>query len=171
MKKIVILGGESTGKSTLSAALAEQFQGVYVEEFARDYVSQLKRPYEEKDLLEIAKGQLDLELQAYKESKAIMFCDTDLHVIMVWSEHKYGHCHAAILKSIATSEVDAFILTAPDFPWEPDILREHPEEKYRQYFFTWYLELVSHQSKPFIIVTGNQEERLQQAISFVEKLS
>lgn len=170
MKKIVILGGESTGKSTLSSELAEKFQGVYVGEFAREYLSQLHRPYEEEDLIVIARGQLKLELQAYNESKSLMFCDTDLHVIMVWSEHKYGRCHDVILKSIATSKADAFILTAADFPWEPDLLREHPEEKFRYFFFRWYLELLIHQSKPFIIVDGKHETRLQKASLFIEGL-
>lgn len=170
MKKIVILGGESTGKSTLSAALAEKFQGVYVSEYARNYLTQLQRPYQEEDLIDIARGQLKLELQAYTERKPFMFCDTDLHVIMVWSEHKYGRCHDEILKTLALSKADAFILTAADFPWEPDLLREHPEEKFRYFFFRWYLELLSHQSKPFIIVNGNHETRLQKASLFIEGL-
>ena len=60
MKKVVVIGPESTGKSTLSEKLAAHFNTVWTPEYAREYVDQLTRPYEQTDLLEIAAGQLAL---------------------------------------------------------------------------------------------------------------
>ena len=57
MKKIVVLGPESTGKSTLCAQLAEHYNTVWCPEFARTYLSEIKRNYTFHDLLNIAKGR------------------------------------------------------------------------------------------------------------------
>ena len=59
--RIAITGPESTGKSTLARQLAEHYQTTWVPEFARVYLDQLGRPYEEGDLVSIAKGQLQAE--------------------------------------------------------------------------------------------------------------
>jgi nicotinamide riboside kinase len=50
MTKIVVIGPESTGKSTLSAALAHKLHTVWVPEYARTYIDLLDRPYTEADL-------------------------------------------------------------------------------------------------------------------------
>lgn len=61
MKKVVVIGPESTGKSTLSEQLANHYQTVWVPEFARGYLETLGRAYNQDDLLRIAEGQLQLE--------------------------------------------------------------------------------------------------------------
>lgn len=61
MKKIVIIGPESTGKSTLSTQLAAHYNTIWVEEYAREYLLQHGTDYSFEDLLTIAKGQLALE--------------------------------------------------------------------------------------------------------------
>src|SRR5690606_33055147 len=89
IKKIAIIGPESTGKSTLTKALASKFGEPWVEEYARPYLEKLDREYQYGDLLEIAKGQLKLEDQREKLAKRMLFCDTNLYVIKVWSDHKF----------------------------------------------------------------------------------
>lgn len=170
IKKIVILGGESTGKSTLSEQLAAHYHTEWVPEYARTYLQELGRPYAESDLVEIAIGQLALEEMMAEMAKGYLFCDTDLHVLKIWSEHAYGRCHGWILDRIADRNYHAYVITAPDFPWEPDPLREHPEPHWREYFFKQYISEIAATNLPMCIVTGNKEERLQRAIAFVDRL-
>jgi NadR type nicotinamide-nucleotide adenylyltransferase len=169
IKKVVILGGESTGKSTLCEQLAHYYDTVWVKEYAREYLEKLGRDYIEADLLDIAKGQLLLEKNMLKEAKQFLFCDTDLNVIKVWSEYKYGKCDQFILDEIAKQKYDAYIVTAPDFPWKDDPLREHPEPELREYFFTRYEEIANQSGLPFRVVRGNEEERMLESVAFLRE--
>lgn len=170
IKKIVVIGPESTGKSTLSQALAEHLGTSWTSEYAREYLTGLGRAYVQDDLTEIAKGQLANEEKDLSIASKWLICDTDLYVIKVWSEHKYGNCDRWILDSIAERQYDAYILTDIDMPWQDDALREHPDEKMRQYFFMIYKDIVQNSGLPFIIVSGDEDERMNKAIDFVNTL-
>lgn len=167
IKKIVVIGSESTGKSTLSADLANALDTVWVDEYAREYLLQLGRDYEEHDLLTIAKGQLALEDEKLKQANEYLICDTDLNVIKVWSEASYGRCDEWVLQQIKERKYDAYILTDIDMPWVDDPLREHPHPHEREYFFNLYKAIVEQSGVPFVIVKGNAKERLQKALSFI----
>lgn len=169
IKKISITGPESTGKSTLSAALAGFFQTVWVPEYARNYLENLGRSYEEKDLLEIAKGQLALQGTLVNKSNRYLICDTDLLVIKIWSEHKYGRCHPWILKKLDEIKYDLYILPYIDIPWQEDPLREHPD--LRKYFFEKYKEELISRKVNFIEVKGPFEQRVVQAIKAIKGLT
>lgn len=165
IRKIVVIGPESTGKSTLSKALAEALQSEFVPEYARDYLELQGNQYEFEDLRRIAEGQLQLEERALQRAKKWLICDTDLYVLSVWSSFKYGKVADYILQQIATRHYDAYILCDIDTPWQPDPQREHPEEKMRQFFFKWYQEIVSASGRPFLIVRGNEEQRLDRVLN------
>jgi NadR type nicotinamide-nucleotide adenylyltransferase len=169
IKKIVVIGPESTGKSTLSAGLAAQLQTVWVPEYARAYLEQLGRPYAETDLLEIARGQLQAEDELLQASN-LLICDTDLNVIKVWSEHKYGRCGDWILEQIAARTYDLYLLTDIDIEWQDDPLREHPQQEMRRYFFNVYKDIVQQSGLPWIVVSGAPEIRLQQALQAMDTL-
>lgn len=67
MLKVGIIGPESTGKSTLAQQLSQRYHGIYVPEYAREYVEQLRRPYTYDDVCTIARHQIE-QLQAYASS-------------------------------------------------------------------------------------------------------
>lgn len=170
-KRIVITGPESTGKSTLTRALARNFGAPAVAEYARTYLEQLQRPYTEEDLLTIAALQIRAEDEAALHTRNnLLFCDTDLYVLKVWSEHKYGRCHRQILETIATRRYDLYLLTGIDMAWEDDPLREHPQPVMRQYFYNIYLDIVQQSGIPFVLINGGKQERLRQAIHAVQDL-
>lgn len=169
VKKIVVIGPESTGKSTLSAALADALHTVWVPEYARQYLEQLNRPYTLDDLLTIAKGQLTLEDELAKQASNILVCDTDLHVIKIWSEASYGSCHKWILEQIAHRKYDMYILTYIDTEWQDDPLREHPLPEERQYFYNLYHDIVHDAPVPAIVVKGPHEERLKTALQAIKE--
>ncbi len=161
MIKVAVIGPESTGKTTLTKELAKQYNTVWVPEYARDYLSQLDRPYVQSDLLEIAKGQIESQKKMRKQARELLFCDTDLHVIKVWSEHKYGVCDPWILNQLQLQYYDLYIITDFDIPYEEDPLREHPEM--RSYFFDIYRNLMKDNDKAFIIAQGDLNARIEQA--------
>lgn len=165
IKKIVVIGPESTGKSTLSEALAQKLNTVWVKEYARHYLEAQNNQYEFADLEQIAKGQLAAEENAVVQAHKVLICDTDLYVLKVWSEHKYNKVAAFILEQIAARHYDAYILCATDIAWAEDPQREHPDPAMRAYFFHVYKDIVSQSGKPFVIVSGNETERLQQALA------
>lgn len=170
MKKVVVIGPESTGKSTLSEKLAAHFNTVWTPEYAREYIDQLQRPYEEADLLQIAAGQVALEQQMASRANEVLICDTDLYVIKVWSEHKYGRCDPRILQQITRQQCDLYLLTYIDLPWEEDPQREYPAPEMRHYFYNIYREIVINSGVEWKDIRGSYEEREALAIAAVQQL-
>jgi len=110
LKKIVLTGPESTGKTTLAKQLASALCGLWVPEYARQYINGLDRQYEENDLVEMAKGQLKLEQEYEKKVQEYLILDTDLITFKIWAEYKYGKCDSFIKKSIIERHYDLYFL-------------------------------------------------------------
>ena len=163
-KRILILGPESTGKSTLAEDLANHFGEPWVPEYAREYLEKIDRPYRFEDLVEIGKGQMKLEDQMAEKAKKFLFCDTDLRVIHIWAEHRFDKTDPWVLEEIARRKYDLILLTDTDLPWSPDPLREHPEPEMRAYFLNKYLNLAKESGFPSEIIQGERLDRLSQAV-------
>jgi NadR type nicotinamide-nucleotide adenylyltransferase len=182
LKKIVIVGPESTGKSTLGQQLAEHYESLYCPEYAREFLLANGRDYNYQDLLSIAKGQIALEEEhiAQLEERAApllendgdipLFIDTDMYVMKVWSEFVFNNCHSFILEQIAKRKYDLYLLCEPDLPWVKDELREYPDHTTRLKLFHIYRDLMINQSVPWAIVRGQEQKRLQSAIQVVDSL-
>ena len=168
VKKVAVVGPESTGKSTLSAALADHYQTVWAPEYARGYLDQLMIPYDQRDLIKIAHGQLRLEDEWAMSAKGLLICDTNLVVIKIWSEFKFGECNEEIIKKMQSRKYDLHLLTDIDLPWEPDPLREHPDK--RQEIFKLYEAELKMQNVPYTIIRGRDDQRLSSSIQAVDKL-
>jgi NadR type nicotinamide-nucleotide adenylyltransferase len=168
IKKVAIIGPECTGKSDLSKFLAEHYNTVWNPEYARGYIDHLVRPYEEHDLLSIAHGQLRLEDEWTRDANRVLICDTNLYVIKVWSEFKYGSCHKEILHHIATRKYDLYLLTYVDLPWQEDPQREHPDQ--REELYNIYLKEMKNQSVPFVEIRGDREQRRQLAVNAIDNI-
>jgi NadR type nicotinamide-nucleotide adenylyltransferase len=168
VKKVAIIGPECTGKSELSQYLATHFKSTWVPEYARGYVDNLVRPYEQHDLLTIAHGQLRLEDSYSRTANQILFCDTNLYVIKVWSEFKFGECSPEILQTINARQYDLYLLTYVDIPWQEDPQREHPNK--REELYQIYLKEMKSQRVPFVEIRGEREARRKTAVDAVTKL-
>lgn len=168
LRKVVVVGPESTGKTTLSQALARHFHTLWVPEYAREYLDGLNRPYRETDLLAIAQGQIAFEEQLAQDANGLLICDTDLLVLKVWSMAKFGRCHQFILDNITTRNCDLYLLTGTDVPWESDPQREHP--KRRDELWTLYQNELNSLGANYAEISGNPVRRLKQAISLVADL-
>jgi len=166
-KRVLILGPESTGKSTLCKDLSTFFSEPWVPEFARDYLLNLNREYVFSDLSTIAKGQIESEDQLAEEANEYLFCDTDLRVIHIWSEVKFGKTATWILEEMKRREYDLIFLCNIDLPWEDDPLREHPDPEMRKTLFNRYLKLGEESGLPFAVISGDRKDRLSKAISYI----
>jgi NadR type nicotinamide-nucleotide adenylyltransferase len=168
VKKVAVIGPECTGKSELSEYLAGYFKTDWVPEYARGYLNNLVRPYEAHDLQAIAHGQIRVEDEWTRSSNGVLICDTNLYVIKIWSEFKFGTCDKTILEQIATRKYDLYLLTGIDLPWEDDPQREHPHK--REQLYQLYLKEMNNQSVPFVEIKGERELRRKTAVEAVEKL-
>jgi NadR type nicotinamide-nucleotide adenylyltransferase len=167
-RRIVILGPECTGKSTLSESLAKHYKTSWVPEYARGYLNNLVREYNQDDLITIARGQIRVEDEfARTAENGLLFCDTNLYVIKIWSEFKYGNCDEEILEEIRNRAYDLYLLTYIDIPWEDDPQREHPDK--REELYSIYLNELKNQPVPFVEIKGDREQRMKTAIDAVER--
>ena len=164
--KVAVTGPESTGKSALCEALALHYGTVWVPEFARTYLDGKAPPYLPADLDRIADGQRAAEAGAEKHARRFLFCDTEMTVMKVWSEHAFGTCTPHILDLYRAQHYDLYLLTDIDLPWEPDPLREHPH--LRTHFFDRYLQELQSTGRPYRVVSGLHEIRTQRAISAID---
>jgi len=176
VKKVVIIGPESTGKSTLCKELAAHFQTQWCPEYAREYLTKNGTAYTYDDLLVIAKNQLLLEdrctadLNNTSSENKLLFIDTDMYVMKLWCEYVFERCHQFILDQISDRQYDLYILCSVDIPWVQDELREYPQEGPRQELFQIYKDLLINQTVPWITVSGNYQQRLNTAIIAVDAL-
>jgi len=178
LQKIVVLGPESTGKSTLSEALAKHYGIVDCKEYARQYLHENGTKYNFEDLLTIAKGQLTIEQQAIQKaeqlfiekSKNKIIIDTNMYVMKVWCEYVFNDCHTFILDQINKRNYDLYLLADIDLPWSADEMREYPDEKPRQELFAIYKDILINQTTPWGIVSGVGDQRTQQAIQLIDKI-
>ncbi|MFD2787917.1 AAA family ATPase [Hymenobacter rubripertinctus] len=172
MLRVALTGPESTGKTTLSRLLAEHYCTSWVPEYARQYLETQGPNYTVHDLEKITRGQLQAEEDAFRQAQRlglpVVFCDTDLLVIKIWSEHAFGYCPDWILRRLEQQQYDLILLLSVDLPWSPDPLREHPN--HRQYFFDLYRRELRGQLSNFTEIRGVPAERLEQAVFHVDML-
>ena len=166
--KVVITGPESTGKSWLAKTLARHYNMPYVEEYARLDLKQTGGKYEEKDLLEIARGQAVLEEQVRQQKPKFILCDTSIEVIRVWSEWKYGRCDPQILALAKKQRPDLYLLLKTDVPWLPDPLRENPDD--REELFAYYQKILPEYGAKVIEVGDYWQHRFHASIAAIDLL-
>ena len=165
---LVTTGPESAGKTTLARELSRQLQTPLVTEQSRSYLERLYNSgaahYTKADLLEIAHLQHTAEREALASGTPLVVCDTDLLVILVWSEVRYGHCEPALLQLFerALHWPRHYLLCDPSIPWEADPLRENPHD--RPALLQRYIDKLNTLRLPWQLVSGSPSERLQSAL-------
>ncbi len=170
--RIAVVGPESSGKTTLAEALGMHYGCACTKEYARIYLEEFGPAYTEPDLLRIAHGQLMAEADGQSYAKAhgqqALICDTDMITVRIWSHEKYGRCHPAIEQLARDVQYDLWLLCSPDMPWEPDPLRENPNDRDR--LFSVYEAALRELGKPYVVVAGSRSERLVRATAAVDRL-
>ena len=163
---LVITGPESSGKTTLATQLANYWKTPLVTEASRDYLKE-KDSYQQHDLLEIAKQQHKQEQTVLSLLPERIICDTDLLVIMIWSEVKYGYCDSWIYSTFENNIKKNnfcrhYYLCDSNIPWQADPRRENPHN--RDELFDLYLKKLKEYELNYKIVKGEPRQRLQQVL-------
>jgi len=170
-KKIVVIGPESTGKSTLCEQLAQHYDTLWCPEFAREYLLTHGMDYSYDDLLYIAKGQaaMEDEYAVQARDQQYLFIDTDMYVMKVWCEFVFSDCHQWILDQIVHRKYDLYLLCNVDLPWVKDDLREYPDLENRERLYNIYKDIMINQSVPWVDISGDTDERFERAVAAVEQ--
>ena len=161
LKKIVAIGPESTGKSTLCEFLAGHFKTQWVPEFAREYLLTNGMDYSYDDLLTIARGQIELEEVAILRSagEPLLFIDTNMYVMKIWSEFVFGKVDPWVTEQIACRKYDLYLLCNTDLPWVKDELREYPDLETREKLFQLYKDCLKAQKTDWVEIRGDSTHR------------
>jgi NadR type nicotinamide-nucleotide adenylyltransferase len=166
IKKIAIVGPESTGKSTLTKLLAKHYNTLWVAEFARYYCAALTSPCTMQDEINMFHGQVALEESVLAMAdKDFIFCDTTFLTVKIWSDEMLGGTPQIVLDALKERTYDLYLLLDIDLPWEEDPLRDFPHM--REHFMNiWYKEL--HDLSANYVLIGGIENRFQNAVAAID---
>lgn len=168
VKKIAIVGPESTGKSTLSAQLSLHFNTIYVPEMARIYLENLGRKWQYDDVLKIARLQIAKEDECLPKANKILFCDTELICIKVWLDFYELKVPQWLIHEIENRVYHHFFLMDIDLPWQADLLRENPND--RTALSLHFKSLLNSFGKPYSIISGSELQRFRNAVEVISSL-
>jgi HTH-type transcriptional regulator, transcriptional repressor of NAD biosynthesis genes len=168
VKRVLLVGPESTGKTTLAQQLAAHFATTWVPEYGREYVVARGNRFAYDDVLPIAFGQAESEETRAREANRLLFCDTDWLTTLVWSEFYFGRSPLALQRLVAERRYDLTLLLDVDLPWENDGTRElgHRRAEFRDAIRA---ELTSRRI-PYTTIQGTGPARLHAAIAAVQPL-
>ena len=169
VKRIIITGPESTGKSTLAKQLSDYYKTVYLPEYARTYIENLNRPYNYNDLVQIAKTQINLEKEVLLKAHNFLFIDTGLIITKVWFKEVYGKYPDWLDTAIANLSPELYLICDYDLPWVHDIVRENGSDEERKYLMSQYVKEIESYGAKYFIISGNGTERPQKAIGCINK--
>lgn len=171
LKKIAIVGPESTGKSTMAQHLAKMLDTVCVPEYARYYCKDLHRQYTLQDEVNMFYGQVALEESLIPLAKnSLLVCDTTILTVKVWSDHLFGDTPKAVIDEIKSRTYDFYLLMNIDLPWEDDPLRDFPTQ--REHFMEVWKKELETLNASYKIISGLDDERLKNgadAVRFIKK--
>ncbi|RZK49571.1 MAG: NadR [Pedobacter sp.] len=166
IKKIAIVGPESTGKSTISQQLAKHYNVAWVPEYARYYCAALDRPCDLQDEVNMFLGQLALEDAVLATANGpFILCDTTFITVKIWSDAMFGETPKVVLEELPKHPYDFYLLMDIDLPWEYDPLRDFPDQ--REHFMAiWHSELKALNAS--YTVVGGIQNRLENAIQAID---
>ena len=129
MRKVVLTGGESTGKTELAHNLGEHYGAPVAEEFVRSYAAARGGQLGFGDHGPIAKGQMANEDEAIARATDLVILDTDLVSTVVYCEHYFGRCPPWIEEEAVRRAGDLYLLLKPDIPWIADGVRDRGDRR------------------------------------------
>ncbi|HTE01805.1 MAG TPA: ATP-binding protein [Mucilaginibacter sp.] len=164
--KIAIVGPESTGKSTMSAFLANHYRTVWVPEYARGYCEKLTGQPTWQDEINMFYGQLALEEEYLPKANKLLICDTTFITVKIWSDYTFGRSPQEVLDELPKHPYDLYLLLSIDLPWEEDPLRDFPHM--REHFMdVWYKELNALNAN-YVLISGAGQERYDNAVKAID---
>jgi NadR type nicotinamide-nucleotide adenylyltransferase len=165
-KRVVIVGAESTGTTTLAADLAAALRTNWVAEYGREYSARKKAAgdavWHSDEFLEIAREQTRREDRAAREANRVLVCDTNAFATMLWHRRYMGTEDERLINFAKTCRADLYLLTGDEIPFVQDRLRDG--EHLRHDMHRWFEEALEKQDVPWRLVRGPRDERVAQAL-------
>jgi HTH-type transcriptional repressor of NAD biosynthesis genes len=173
VRRVVVLGAESTGTTTLADDLAAHFGLPAVAEFGREWSEQrpggLTAPWHTAEFDLVAREQARREDDAARRTPVpLLVCDTDVLATTVWHERYVGHASPTVLALAAARVPDLYLLTGDEIPFVQDGMRDG--EHLRHAMQARFRELLRAQAAPWVELSGSRAQRLADAIALVEPL-
>jgi HTH-type transcriptional regulator, transcriptional repressor of NAD biosynthesis genes len=159
VRRVCLVGGESSGKSTLAQALARSFETEHVREYGRELWVRRCGALTFDDLRRIAERQVALEEAAARRANRLLFCDTSPLTTLCYSQCLFGRADP-VVERLADRQYDLCVLCAADFDFVQDGTRRGAAFRARQQ--AWYLEQLARRRVPWMLVTGGTEDRVAQ---------
>ena len=165
--KIAVVGPESTGKSTMSAWLAEHYDTIWVPEYARGYCAALTEAPTWQDEINMFYGQVELERSMLPLARnGLLICDTTFITVKIWSDEMFGSSPQEVTDELALHHYDLYLLLDIDMPWQDDPLRDFPH--LREHFMeVWHKELGAINAN-YVVISGIGQQRYENAVSAVD---
>lgn len=170
VKRITVVGSESTGKTTLCITLAERFATQWVAEYGREYTEIKARTgsvggWTTDEFYHIACEQQRREDERARSANRVLFCDTDALATRIWHERYMGH--DVDTWPVPGSRASLYLVPFPDTPFVADEIRD--SEHLRYWMYERFIETFDRLGFRYQILTGSYEERLEQAVAAVER--
>ena len=159
VQRVCVLGGESSGKTTLAQALAAHCGTGWVAEYGRELWESQDGVLHYDDLLKIGREQLRREAIAAGQAWRWLFCDTSPLTTYFYCVEMFGKAEAELLE-LAGHGYDLVVLCAPDFPFIQDGTRRDDGFRARQH--AWYQAELARRGIAFVNVCGSVADRVGQ---------
>ena len=156
VRRVCLLGGESTGKTTLAEALARELGTLCVAEYGREVWTRKAGRLDFGDMEQIGREQAAREEEAAGRANRYLFCDTSPLTTLFFSLHLFGRASPA-LERLAERPYDLTVLCAPDFDFVQDGIRHGGSFRHRQH--DWYLGQLAARRIPYLLASGSLEAR------------
>jgi HTH-type transcriptional repressor of NAD biosynthesis genes len=161
VRRLALLGGESSGKTTLARALAAELGTAWVAEYGRQRWEELRETLSVEELVHVAETQVAWELAAESDPAAMasgwLVCDTTPLTTLQYCLHDHGQAPAA-LWALAQRPYDLVVVCEPDFDFVQDGCRR--DDAYRQAQHAWTLDRLRERGQPWVAVRGSVAERV-----------
>lgn len=165
--RVALLGGESSGKTTLAQALAAELRTVWVPEYGRERWTEQKGDLSLKDLLEIGRIQIDREEEWLGKAKRVMFCDTSPLTTLGYAGWLFN-AKPMVLQALARRSYDLIVLCHNDFSFVQDGTRQNEEFQKEQQ--AWYETQMTERHEPVLRVSGSVSTRVKAVVQSLSEL-
>jgi NadR type nicotinamide-nucleotide adenylyltransferase len=169
--RVVVVGAESTGTTTLARGLADHYRTCWVPEFGRKYTEAKVlggAPWRTEEFVFIAKTQNEWEDAMAEDANRILFCDTDSFATSLWHERYMGWTSGDVDALSAGRLYDLYLLTDVDIPFVQDGLRDG--EHIRHWMHQRFVEELVRRGKRYVLVSGDEDSRLAVARSVCDEI-
>jgi len=170
LKRVAIVGPESSGKSTLARNLASRFKTCYAPEYGRSYLDAVGFNLDEDAIVAIARGHRASEEALAREANRVLISDTECLITKMWSAELIGSVPDIVEEMVRESRYDLYLVSTTTQSWVADAQRVQPEIAARRAFEKQCIDALADMGRKYLVLTGDWRQREEQAFAAISKL-